>query len=146
MKKKERYVLGQVFIGMAIFLLIYTYFFYSKYQLSLGGVTRDWGVALMLSLTAVLAGMLIELSRFWGWVIEVKINNDLLVLQGIPAAILSLIPGPFWIQQGGNYYPYIFFADPVVTGISGVWLGVILFRSVFNNKQIKEEETDNTKT
>ncbi|SFQ94937.1 hypothetical protein [Desulfoscipio geothermicus] len=141
MKKKDRYVLGQAFLGVAVFLLIYTYFFHSKFQ-PVSGTVGDWGTALMLSTTAVLAGMLIELGRFWGWVIEVKIDADLLVMQGIPAAVLSLVPGPFWLQYGGKTYPYIFFADPVVTGIAGVWLGVILFRSMFNNKKIKEEMED----
>ncbi|WP_157833578.1 hypothetical protein [Desulfotruncus alcoholivorax] len=84
--------------------------------------------------------MLIELGRFWGWVIEVRINKDLLVLQGIPAAILSIVPGPYWLQAGGNAFPFNFFADPVVTGISGVWLGVVLLRGIFNNKRIGDEE------
>lgn len=137
MEKKKNYAVGQALIGMAVFLLIYTYFYYSKFQPVPGA---DWGVSLLLSMTALMAGMLIELSRFWGWIIEVKINTDLLVLQGIPAAILSLVPEPLWLQAGGNMYPYIFFADPVVTGISGVWLGIVLFRAIFNNKKIKEEE------
>jgi hypothetical protein len=144
LNKKARYAAGQALIGIAVFLLIYTYFFYSTFQ-PLPGSAGSWGVALLLSITAVLAGLLIELGRFWGWVIEVKIDTDLLILQGGPAAVLSLVPAPFWLQVGGRNYPYIFFADPVVTGIAGVWLGVVLFRSIFNNKQIKEDIEDKRK-
>lgn len=93
-----------------------------------------------LSMTAVLVGMLMELSRFWGLVIEFKTDADLLIMQGVPAAILGVIPGPFWLQAGGNTFPFIFFADPVVTGISGVWLGMVLFRGIFNYKKVKEKE------
>ncbi len=140
MKKNDnRYIAGQALIGLAVFLLIYTYFYYSRVQ-RISGAGEEWGIAILLSLTAVLVGMLVELGRFWGWVIEVRIDANLLVLQGIPAAILSLIPGPVWLQAGGNTYPFIFFADPVVTGVSGVWLGVVVFRSVFNNKKLKDEE------
>jgi hypothetical protein len=139
LNKKERYAYGQLVTGVLVFLLIYTYFYYSRFRQA-PGEGGEWGSAVFLSATAVLAGMLIELGRFWGWVIEVKINKELLVLQGIPAAVLSLVPGPLWIQAGGNVFPYIFFADPVVTGISGVWLGVVLFRSIFNNKRVKDEE------
>ncbi|AGL03057.1 hypothetical protein [Desulfoscipio gibsoniae] len=144
MNKKDRYAAAQALIGISVFLLIYTYFFYSTYQ-TIPGLAESWSVALLLSMTAVLAGLLIELSRFWGWVIEVKINVDLLILQGGPAAVLGLVPAPLWLQVGGHNYPYIFFADPVVTGISGVWLGVVLFRSIFNNKKIKEDLKDQKK-
>jgi len=139
LNKKARYAAGQAFIGIAIFLLIYTYFFYSTYQ-PLSGLAGSWGMALLLSMTAVLVGLLIELGRFWGQIVEVKIDTDLLVLQGGPAAVLSLVPEPFWLRAGGHTYPYIFFADPLVTGISGVWLGVILFRSIFNIKKARENK------
>ncbi len=135
MNKKAGYAAGQAFIGIAIFLLIYTYFFYSTYQ-SLLNSAGGWGMALLLSITAVLVGFLIELGRFWGKAVTVKIDTDLLILQGGPATVLSLVPGPFWVWSGGHTYPYIFFADPLVTGISGVWLGVVLFRSVFNIKKV----------
>ncbi|KAF1084273.1 hypothetical protein SPSYN_02677 [Sporotomaculum syntrophicum] len=138
MNNKFRYAAGQAIIGIAIFLLIYTYFFYNMYQ-PLPGLAESWGKALLLSLTAVLVGLLIELGRFWGQVLEVKINTDLLILQGWPAAVLSLVPEPLWLQAGAHTFPYIFFGDPVVTGISGVWLGVVLFRSIFTNKNVKED-------
>ncbi|WP_347488410.1 hypothetical protein ABDB91_14450 [Desulfoscipio sp. XC116] len=141
MNKKARYAAGQALIGIAVFLLIYTYFFYSTFQ-PVPGSAGSWSMALLLSMTAVLAGLLIELGRFWGWAIEVKIDADLLILQGGPAAVLGLVPAPLWLQAGGHNYPYTFFADPVVTGIGGVWLGVVLFRSLFNNKKIKEDVGD----
>lgn len=144
MNKKNGYAAGQAFIGIAVFLLIYTYFYYNTYQ-PLPGAAGSWAVSLLLSMTAVLAGLLIEMGRFWGWVIEVKIDTDLLILQGVPAAVLSLLPAPLWLQVGGNAYPYIFFADPVVTGIAGVWFGVVLFRSIFNYKKIKEDIEDKKK-
>ena len=137
--KKERYAVGQLIIGVSVFLLVYTFYYYSKYM-NIPGRGGEWRISIFLSATAVLTGMLIELGRFWGWVIEVKINKELLVLQGIPAAILSIVPGPYWLQAGGNAFPYSFFADPVVTGISGVWLGVVLLRGFFNNKRIGDEE------
>lgn len=137
--KKERYAAGQFIIGVFIFLLVYTFFYYSKYT-NVTNREGEWGISVFLSFTAVMVGMLIELGRFWGLVIEVKINKDLLVLQGIPAAILSIVPGPYWLQAGGNAFPFSFFADPVVTGISGVWLGVILLRGFFSNKQVSDSE------
>jgi len=102
-------------------------------------------VALFLSMTAVLVGILVEFSRFWGQVLEVKINSDLLILQGLPAAVLSLVPEPIWLQAGGQAYPYTFFADPVVTGMAGVWLGVVLFRAIFEIKKVNENQTDQKK-
>lgn len=138
-KKRERYTFGLAFTGLTIFMLIYTFFYTSTFR-TFQGPFGAWAEAMALSMTAVLAGMLMELSRFWGSVIEFKTDADLLILQGVPAAILSVIPGPFWLQAGGNTFPFIFFADPVVTGISGVWLGMVLFRGIFNNKKIKEEE------
>jgi len=131
-------------IGIAIFLLIYTYFFNSVAN-PLPGSAESWGLAMFLSMTAVLVGILVEFSRFWGQVMEVKINTDLLILQGLPAAVLSLVPEPIWLQVGGHTYPYTFFADPVVTGISGVWLGVVLFRSIFEVKKVKENQEDQKK-
>lgn len=139
LNKRQGYIYGQAIIGLLVFLLIYTYFYHHSFG-PVAGVGGDWGAAMFLSFTAVLTGMLIELGRLWGWVMEVKINKELLVLQGTPAALLSLVPDPLWLQAGGHTFPYIFFADPVVTGISGVWLGVVLFRSVFSRKRIKEEE------
>ena len=141
MNKKYKYAGGQALIGIAIYVLIYTYFFYSTYQ-PLPGVTENWGQALLLSLTAVLVGLFIEFGRFWGQVLEVKINTDLLIIQGVPAAVLGLTPEPFWLEVGGRTYPYAFLGDPVVTGIAGVWLGVVLFRSVFTNKKIREDVND----
>lgn len=140
-KKKERYTQGLALTGIAIFTLVYTFFYTSVYR-TFQGPAGDYVQSTALAMTAVLAGMLIELGRFWGWVIEFRVDSDLLVIQGIPAAILCIIPGPVWLQLGGNVFPYIFFADPVVTGISGVWLGVVLFRGLFNNKKVREEEED----
>jgi len=142
--KKARYAAGQLLIGIAIFLLIYTYFFNSTAH-PLPGSAESWGVALFLSMTAVLVGILVEFSRFWGQVLEVKINSDLLILQGLPAAVLSLVPEPIWLQAGGQAYPYTFFADPVVTGMAGVWLGVVLFRAIFEIKKVNENQTDQKK-
>ena len=137
--KRKNYTFGLAFTGLTIFMLIYTFFYTSTFR-TIPGPTGAWAEAMALSMTAVLAGMLMELSRFWGSVIEFKTDADLLILQGVPAAILGVVPGPFWLQVGGNTFPFIFFADPVVTGISGVWLGMVLFRGLFNNKKIKEEE------
>jgi predicted membrane-bound mannosyltransferase len=139
-KKRERYTFGLVFTGLTIFMLIYTFFYTSTYQTFQGGPSGAWTEAMALSMTAVLAGMLMELSRFWGSVIEFKTDAELLILQGVPAAILGVIPGPFWLQAGGNTFPFIFFADPVVTAISGVWLGMVLFRGIFHHKKVKEED------
>ena len=138
-KKRERYTFGLAFTGLTIFMLIYTFFYTSTFR-AFQGPAGAWAEAMALSMTAVLAGMLIELSRFWGSQMEFKTDADLLILQGVPAAILGVIPGPFWLQAGGNSFPFIFFADPVVTGISGVWLGIVLFRGIFNHKKIKEKE------
>lgn len=141
MNKKQGYLYGQAIIGLLVFLLNYTYFYHYSFGL-LTGAGEDWSAAMFLSFTAVLTGMLIELGRFWGSPLEVKINGELLVLQGTPAALLGVIPDPLWLQAGGPVFPYIFFADPVVTGIAGVWLGVVLFRSVFSRKKVKEEEEE----
>lgn len=140
-KKKERYTFGLALTGMAIFTLVYTFYYTSTFR-TFHGPAGAWAESVALSMTAVLAGMLMELGRFWGWVIEFKVDSDLLVIQGVPAALLAVIPGPLWLQAGGNVFPYIFFADPVVTGISGVWLGMVLFRGLFNNKKVKEEEEE----
>jgi len=93
-------------------------------------------------MTAVLAGLLIELGRFWGQTIEYSLDTDLLLLQGFPAAILTIIPAPLWLQTGGRVFPFTFFADPVVTGIAGVWLGVVLFRALFTIKLVEEANED----
>jgi len=138
-KKRERYTFGLAFTALTIFMLIYTFFYTSTFQ-TFRGPSGAWIQAMALSMTAVLVGMLMELSRFWGLVIEFKTDADLLIMQGVPAAILGVIPGPFWLQAGGNTFPFIFFADPVVTGISGVWLGMVLFRGIFNYKKVKEKE------
>lgn len=138
-KKRDRYITGQALTGLAIFMLIYTFFYTSTFR-TIQGPAGEWLESLALSMTAILAGMLVELGRFWGWVIEFKMNPDLLVIQGLPAAVLCVIPAPLWLKVGGNSFPYIFFADPVVTGIAGVWLGIVLFRGMFNNKKIKEED------
>ncbi|HBX24246.1 MAG TPA: hypothetical protein DEF34_11545 [Desulfotomaculum sp.] len=138
-KKRDGYTFGLAFTGLTIFMLIYTFFYTSQFRI-IQGPSGVWFQAMALSITAVLAGMLMELSRFWGLIIEFKTDADLLILQGVPAAILGVIPGPFWLQAGGNNFPFIFFADPVVTGISGVWLGMVLFRGLFNHKKVKEKE------
>ncbi|MFA7467838.1 MAG: hypothetical protein WCY82_06180 [Desulfotomaculaceae bacterium] len=138
-KKKERYTFGLAITGLTIFMLLYTFFYTSTFR-TFQGSSGGWTEALALSMTAVLVGMLMELSRLWGSQIEFKTDVDLLIMQGVPAAFLGVIPGPFWLQAGGNTFPFIFFADPVVTGISGVWLGMVLLRGSFKNKKIKEEE------
>ncbi len=138
-KKRERYTFGLAIIALTIFLLVYTFFYSSTFQ-ALQGPSGAWAEAVALSATAVLAGMLMELGRFWGSPMEFKVDADLLTLQGIPAAVLSVVPGPFWLQAGGNTFPYIFFADPVVTAITGAWLGMVLLRGLFNNKTVKEKE------
>ena len=139
--KKGIYAISNALISIAIFSLIYTYFYYTTFQLPTGAAA-SWGVAMLLSMTAVLAGLLIELSRFWGQIIEYSLNTDLLILQGGPAAILSMIPAPVWLQAGGKIFPYTFFTDPVVTGIAGVWLGIILFRSLFSIKSADSPESE----
>lgn len=144
MKKKNQYTAGQALTGFIIFILIYTYFYTNIFH-NVPGRGGEWTQSLALSMTAILTGMLMELSRFWGWVIEFKTDSDLLIFQGIPAAILSLIPAPLWLQAGGDTFPFVFFANPVVTGMAGVWFGMVLFRGMFNNKKVKEEEEDKKK-
>jgi len=138
-KKREGYTFGLAITGLTIFLLVYTFFYTSTFR-AFQGPSGAWAEAAALSATAVLAGMLMELGRFWGSPLEFKTDADLLIFQGIPAAVLSVVPEPFWLQAGGNTFPFIFFADPVVTAITGVWLGMVLFRGLFNNKTVKEKE------
>lgn len=138
-KKKDRYAFGLAVIGLTIFMLVYTFFYTSTFR-AFQGPYGAWAEAVALSAAAVLSGMLMELGRFWGSPMEFKIDADLLTLQGIPAAILSIVPEPFWLQAGGKTFPFIFFADPVVTAIAGAWLGMVLLRGLFDSKTVKEKE------
>ncbi|MCL2337596.1 MAG: hypothetical protein FWC60_09275 [Firmicutes bacterium] len=137
-KKREDYIFGLAITGLTIFVLVYTLFYTSTFR-SWQGPAAAWNNAAALSASAVLAGMLMELGRFWGAPLEFKTDTDLLIFQGIPAAILSVIPGPFWLQLGGHTFPFTFFADPAVTAITGVWLGVVLFRGLFDHKAVGEK-------
>lgn len=89
--------------------------------------------------------MLIELSRFWGWVVRYRFKQDLLILQGIPAGLLGLVPGTVWTRYFGTDYPFNFLADPAVSGAAGVWFGIILLRSLVERKRIPEEESTGDK-
>jgi len=137
--------MGQAVIMAAVLVLFYTYFYYAYYTAGhnlLGPLSMPiWISNMLLCLVTVSAGILIELSRFWGWVIRYRFKQELLIIQGIPAGILGLVPGPVWTKYFGTEYPFNFLADPAVSGASGVWFGIILLRSLTERKRLKEEES-----
>lgn len=145
-KRGIPYAAGQVIItGMVLFLL-YSYFYYARY--SNGSHSADvfsshvWSSSVLLSIMTVASGVLIELSRFWGWVVQYRFRQDLLILQGIPAGLLGLIPGIIWTKYYGTAYPFNLLADPAVSGAAGVWFGVILLRSFVERKRLPEEQEE----
>lgn len=143
-KRGTPYVVGQSIIFAVILILLYSYFYYAYYGAGIYYTSpfsvQAWVSSLLLSLLTVMAGMLIELSRFWGWVVQYRFKQELLIVQGIPSGLLGLVPDTFWTYFFGNHYPFNFLADQAVSGAAGVWFGVILLRSFLEQKKIKEEE------
>jgi len=144
-KRGAPYAVGQTVIMATVLLLLYSYFYHAYYKagpyLLSPFSTHVWISSTLLSLMTVLAGILIELSRFWGWVIQYRVKQELLILQGIPSAILGLVPGVVWTRYFGTGYPFNFLADPAVSAAGGIWFGIILLRSLVEQKRIKEEES-----
>lgn len=143
-KRGTPFAVGQTLIVATVLVLLYSYFYYAYYRA--GPSLLDplsphlWISGLLLSLTTVAAGVLIELSRFWGWIVRYRFKQDLFILQGIPAGLLGLVPGVVWENYFGNEYPFNFLADPAVSGAAGVWFGIILLRSFLERKRLPEEE------
>lgn len=143
-KRGTPYAMGQLLIMTIVLLLLYSYFYYAYYTakpyLSAPFSVPVWISSILLSLMTVLAGVLIELSRFWGWIIQYRFKQELLILQGIPSGLLGLVPNAVWTYYFGSHYPFCFFADPAVSGAAGIWFGIILIRSLVEQKRIREEE------
>ncbi|MTI86076.1 MAG: hypothetical protein FH756_19805 [Firmicutes bacterium] len=148
-KRGAPYALGQAVIMATVLLLLYSYFYYAYYNagpyLLSPFSTQIWISNTLLSVMTILSGILIELSRFWGWIIQYRVKQELLIIQGIPSGMLSFIPSTVWVKYFGTGYPFNFLADPAVSGAAGIWFGIILMRSLVEKKRLKEEEPSNAK-
>ncbi|MCF8012445.1 MAG: hypothetical protein K9L17_13920 [Clostridiales bacterium] len=149
-KRGLPYAVGQILILIIVLFLLYTYYYYAYYYsdpIISGPFSADvWIKSFLLSFTTTAAGVFIELSRFWGWVIEYKFKQELLILQGIPAGLIGMIPSTIWTRYFESGYPFNFLADPSVSAAAGVWFGIILLRSFFDHKKIEEDEKNKEET
>lgn len=137
-------VVGQALIMTGVFTLLYTYFYQTYYQPNYG-LFGFWFESAFLAIVTVLSGILIELSRFLGGPVVLNFKSDLLIMQGIPAGLLGLVPGSLWVDLFGRGYPFNFLADPGVSGAAGVWFGIILLRALIDQKPVPEKEEQEEK-
>lgn len=136
-QRPNTFPVGQALIMAGVFTLLYTYFYQTYYHYGLYGFGLE---SVLLAVVTVLSGILIELGRFLGGPVVFSFKPELLIMQGIPAGLLGLVPGSLWLDLFGRGYPFNFLADPGVSGAAGVWFGIILLRSLIDQKPVPEKE------
>lgn len=138
-KKPEDFPAGQMLIMVGVFAMLYSYFYQTSYQ-QIFFLQGFWYKSALLAVVTVMSGILIELGRFLGGPVEVNFKPGLLIVQGIPAGILGLVPGWLWVDLFGSGYPFNFLADTAVSAAAGVWFGVVLLRATIDQKRVVERE------